>query len=250
MGTNLSIHQRNYDNHILLFPESSRHLTQLIQPEWFTVEYWKVSNGITGKSHGRHITWFIEYEQDEWVLRHYYRGGMIARLSNDSYLYTGIKNTRAFQELYLLDQMHRQGLPVPQPIAARITRQKLVYRADLLMQKIPNGHDLVALLLKEPLREAEWRSIGAMIAKFHSSGIYHSDLNSHNILLDKDNEPWLIDFDKCEKRRPEEQWQHANLTRLKRSLNKEKNKNSDLHFDATNWHWLLQSYHYHTNPND
>ena len=170
-----------------MLPIQEHPLAGKINNDWFDIAYWQNANAVTGESRGRNITWFVDYNQQNWVLRHYYRGGLIARFNNDSYLYTGLKKTRCYLELSLLQTMFEQDLPVPQPIAAKVVKHGLFYRADLLMKKIPNAKDLVACLSSSPLKEEQWHAIGKMVALFHKAGVYHSDLNSHNILLDKND---------------------------------------------------------------
>ncbi len=236
-------------NTTLLLPELNHNLSGLIKDAWFNIDFWSAQNAVTGQSKGRNITWFVGYEDDEWVLRHYYRGGLIGKIMNDKYLFTTKKATRCYQELELLEKMYNEGLPVPKPIAARIIKQKLFYQADLLIAKIPDSQDLVHKLQQSSLTEADWHAMGSMIAKFHELGIYHSDLNAHNILIDKDNMFWLIDFDKCNKRVPDKQWQKDNLSRLHRSFRKERKLHKNFNFDSLAWHWLIQgyqnSYHLH-----
>ena len=50
--------------------------------------------------------------------------------------------TRSFAEWYLTYHLHRAGLPVPAPIAARYVRHGLFYRADLITQRIENSESL------------------------------------------------------------------------------------------------------------
>ena len=72
--------------------------------------------------------------------------------------------------------------------------------------------------------------IGQTIAKFHHHQIYHHDLNIHNIMLDIENEVWLIDFDKCGIRQGSN-WKNSNMARLKRSFEKE----NDYEIFIGNW---------------
>src|SRR5687768_10534560 len=44
----------------------------------------------------------VEHGSQFWVLRHYRRGGLIAKLSQDGYLWTGASRTRSFKEWRLL----------------------------------------------------------------------------------------------------------------------------------------------------
>ena len=55
------------------------------------------------------------------------------------------------------------------------------------------------------------------------SGVNHTDLNIHNILIDDKDKVWIIDFDKCHQA-SEGRWRELNLERLKRSFLKEKGK--------------------------
>jgi len=213
--------------------------------EWFDNDYWREKDAVIGQSKGRHVTWFVKPPQNAaesaWVLRHYYRGGLIAKITLDNFFYSGIKNTRAFKEISLLQTMREMNLPVPKPIGGCVQRKGLFYTADLLMEKIA-ARDLVAKLQVGRLAEKIWTKIGKTIAEFHQKGIYHADLNAHNILLDEEDKIWLIDFDRCEQRALNSSWQQQNLARLKRSFLKEKGLQTQLFFDDENWQWLLAGY--------
>ena len=47
-------------------------------PKMFTGQYWKTQNAITGQATGRGTTYFFKHNKNEYVLRHYRRGGLIA----------------------------------------------------------------------------------------------------------------------------------------------------------------------------
>lgn len=242
METALSISIINQQQNTLLLPEINQQLSSLLKNDWFEIDFWRHLDSVKGQAIGRNITWFVGLDEDEWVLRHYYRGGLVGKLLNDQYLFISIEKSRCYQELLLLESMYNQNLPVPKPIAGRVVKGGLFYRADLLIEKIPHSHDLVNRLQNEELTENQWKAIGVMIAKFHQAGIYHSDLNSHNILIDDSGKFWLIDFDKCERREINNHWQQANLDRLLRSFNKEKGLHDYLHFNDENWGWLMMGY--------
>lgn len=205
-------------------------------------DYWKNQNAITGTAQGRGTTYFIKHLESEWVLRHYYRGGLIGKLIKDSYIFTGFEQTRAAQEFTLLKTLTDLNLPAPKPIAYRVKKLGLTYQADILTERIADAQDLVAILSKKSVSEELWRKIGICIKAFHQHGIYHHDLNVHNILIDKDEKVWLIDFDRGEQRQPNQSWQQANIDRLLRSFNKEKSKLPIFHWQETNWKILVESY--------
>lgn len=86
-----------------------------------------------------------------------------------------------------------------------------------------------------------WHKIGQTVRQLHDAGVYHADLNSHNLLLDKEGKVWVIDFDKGAIRSPGE-WQKANLERLLRSFNKESQLHTSFHFVPENWQTLMNGY--------
>jgi len=218
------------------------HQIESFTPDIFDSEYWQSQGLVVGTATGRGTTYFVQHETGQWVLRHYYRGGLIGKIFNDGFVYLGIDNTRAALEYQLLNTMHDLGLPVPEPIAYRVMRHGLYYRCDLITTRIINSQDLVAVLSKAPLTDKQWRKIGRCIAQFHQHGIYHHDLNSHNILLDDNEKIWLIDFDRGEKRPVKQSWQQANISRLHRSFRKEKTRLSTFHWQESDWQYLMEGY--------
>lgn len=217
------------------------HCVEQISPLFFEPEYWQKQGALTGQAQGRGTTYFIEYQQQAWVLRHYKRGGLIGKLLDDQYLYSTLHNTRVWQELQLLRHMLEKNLPVPTPIAGRVEVNVIYYRGDLITAKIPQARDLHQLLLEKPLELQIWHEIGKTIGRFHQQQIFHHDLNIHNIMLDDKQKVWLIDFDKCALR-PGDDWKKGNLQRLERSLHKEHNKDAAYHFMQDNWQALIAGY--------
>ncbi len=197
---------------------------------------------LTGLARGRGTTWFYAHDELALVLRHYQRGGMIAQLLYDRYLWTGIKRTRAWREWALLAHMYARDLPVPQPIAARVVRSGIWYRADLITRRILFTEPLADKLMHNGLDVPRWRGIGLCIRRFHDAGVYHADLNAHNILLGKENAVYLADFDKGELRKHDQKWKDENLERLHRSLMKLKNANSGFGFGDADWTSLVEAY--------
>lgn len=243
--------------HIALCQDTPTTLT----PAWFSVDFWQQKQAVVGSSKGRYTTWFVAHEQRHWVLRHYWRGGLMAKFSKDAYPYTGLENTRAMAELRLLDVLYREGFAVPKPVAANIIRDGLFYRADIIIERVEGAEDLVAKLSKGAMSDTQWQNLGSAIAKFHQRGVYHADLNAKNILIApnaKLNKPapstdkkaiiealetfYLIDFDRGEMRKVDKKWQKSNLDRLLRSFNKEQSKLPQLAFSRENWASLLQGY--------
>ena len=66
--------------------------------EWFAPDYWSTRHKVVARGGGRGSVAFIRDETRYWVLRHYLRGGWMAKLFRDSYLWTGAERTRSFSE--------------------------------------------------------------------------------------------------------------------------------------------------------
>jgi 3-deoxy-D-manno-octulosonic acid kinase len=221
-------------------PACLGNLPESTQETLFDPEYWRRRGELNAVSGGRGSAWFIASGARQWVLRHFSRGGFIARLSRDSYVWAGEERVRAFAEWRLLDLLSQRGLPVPVPVAARYQRRGLVYRCDLITQRILNAEPMSALLARGPLAagdaaEARWRAVGRAIANLHRAGADHADLNAHNILLDPKGAVSIIDFDRGRLRSPGA-WAARNLQRLQRSLVKLG------HFSPESWSWLMAGY--------
>ncbi|MFO7603004.1 MAG: 3-deoxy-D-manno-octulosonic acid kinase [Gammaproteobacteria bacterium] len=209
-----------------------------ISAAWFQARYWQGAAEPTPAGRGR--SYFIICGAQACVLRHYQRGGLVARLFTDQYLWTGLEQTRPWREWRLLTRMYEQGLPVPKPVAAHVQRQGFYYRGDILLERIVDALPLSRCLQDGALPPHQWQAIGRCIRWFHRQGIYHADLNAHNILL-RDAEVFLIDFDKGEQR-PAGRWCQGNLRRLQRSLTKLANQHPCFAFNVQDWQYLLTGY--------
>lgn len=200
----------------------------------FEADFWRQRNAITGQAKGRGTTLFLHANGQNWVLRHYRRGGLPGKILSDQYFFSGVEKSRPFCEFRLLFAMREMGLNVPQPIAARTVQSGLVYRGDLITAMIPGSNDLHAMLCNAPIAEDLWRDIGIAVAKMHRAGVYHHDLNVRNVMVDGSDTVWIIDFDRCEFR-DGDSWKSQNIARFLRSLEKEKNKNKQFHWQKTDW---------------
>jgi 3-deoxy-D-manno-octulosonic acid kinase len=210
-------------------------------PEIFDPGYWAARQQCEPVAAGRGAAWFVGSEQAPWVLRHYRRGGLMARLSADKYWWYNEVRVRAFAEWRLLKQLHARGLPVPAPVAAAYRRSGATYQCDLLTERIVDAPALSTILQRAPVPESTWRAIGATVARFHQAGVFHADLNAHNILVQPSGLISVIDFDRGRLREPGA-WALHNLQRLNRSLRKIGKHLPERRFTETEWQWLLAGY--------
>jgi 3-deoxy-D-manno-octulosonic acid kinase len=210
-------------------------------PGWFEPAFWQERGELDGEARGRGTVYFTRNGEKGLVLRHYHRGGLIAKLVQDQYIWRGPFETRAFREWQLLYHLHRAGLPVPTPVAARYRRHGLTYTADLITERLMDSQSLASVLRKRGIPILGWITIGRCIRTFHDLGVCHADLNAHNILLVGDDSVYLIDFDRGRLRKPG-LWCDSNLVRLRRSLEKITYKLPPEHFSEADWHGLLDGY--------
>lgn len=216
----------------------------LAQPEieLFMPAFWQAHQQIVSASQGRGEAYFLRLENEsQWVLRHYRRGGLVARLNRDRYLWTGLVRTRAWREWHLLYELYRQGLPVPRPVAAHVHHQDRFYQADIITERVA-GQTLAERLLQAPLPDAQWQAMGACLREFHAHGVYHADLNASNLMITHDEAIALIDFDRGRLRIPHIFWQRRNLARLQRSLEKLTRSQPNVRFGMQEWQLLLSGY--------
>jgi 3-deoxy-D-manno-octulosonic acid kinase len=190
---------------------------------------------------GRGGVSFVAADSGEWALRHYRRGGLVGRMIDDRYLFTGADRTRGFREWRMLAALHARGLPVPRPVATSFRRQGLTYTADLATLRIPRAEPLSARLTARGPGEQPWAAVGRVIRRFHDAGAWHADLNAHNILLDDSDSLWLIDFDRGRFRAPGG-WREASLARLERSLRKIAGEPGAPPFSPSGWAELQAGY--------
>ncbi len=242
------------------------------EPELFEPSFWAARGELVEVTAGRGSAWFIARVPVPWALRHYRRGGLIARLSQDRYVWGGEERVRSFAEWRLLAALAELGLPVPRPVAARYQRAGFVYRCDLITERISGAYPLSSVLARHALEAATWHAVGAAIARFHAAGVDHADLNAHNILLDdagagggerrsvdaididagadggERRSVHILDFDRGRLRGPCAPsarpcaWMSRNLSRLRRSLLKISRVLPGGRFSAAEWGHLLGGY--------
>lgn len=190
---------------------------------------------------GRGSAWHVGDEAGEFVLRRYRRGGLIGRLVSAHYVALGARFSRSYREWALLRELQRRDLPVPEPIGARYRRRGLLYQATLVTRLVADAQTLAERLTEAPLPATDWQRLGALLRRFHDAGVYHADLNAHNILVNGAGAFYLIDFDRGRLRAPGS-WRRRNLARLLRSFEKLGQQSTRWHADDAGWQALMAGY--------
>jgi 3-deoxy-D-manno-octulosonic acid kinase len=221
---------------LLVAPE----LGEAPQAGWFDPAEWRRAGAVAIETSGRGAVLIVAHGNDTWVLRHYRRGGLVARFIDDHYVWFGAERSRAFREWRLLRKLRAVGLPVPNPVAAHVYRTACIYTADIITSYLPDTQKLSWFIAQGRVPESCWRRIGAMIRAVHDQGVDHPDLTAHNVLLDGAGNCFLVDFDNAQVR-PAGEWQRAGVERFNRSLRKVALE-TGTDFDAAAWQELEAGY--------
>jgi 3-deoxy-D-manno-octulosonic acid kinase len=211
----------------------------------FEPDFWASRGAVEPTPGGRGAAWFVSCGEHQWVLRHGRRGGLLAPITFDRYVWVSEARVRTFAEWRLLHWLKERGLPVPKPVAAHYRRVGLIYRCDLITERIRHAWPLSAALAAHALPRDVWYAAGAVIARLHGAGADHADLNAHNVLCGDDAYSAasisVIDFDRGRLRKPGT-WRRTNLLRLRRSLEKISRRLPPDRFSPREWAWLEQGY--------
>jgi 3-deoxy-D-manno-octulosonic acid kinase len=221
---------RYADGHAMLYDAASG---DPAERSWFDPVHWKASGGVALETSGRGAVLIVQRGNEKWVVRHYHRGGFVARFIADHYLWLGLEQCRSFREWRLLRALHDAGLPVPNPIAAHVYRTGPIYTADIITTYLPNTRKLSAFIADGEVPKHCWRAVGRLVRRVHDHGVDHPDLTAHNILLDARGALFLVDFDNA-RVKPMGRWQRTGVQRLQRSLRKVALE-TGTEFDPTAW---------------
>jgi 3-deoxy-D-manno-octulosonic acid kinase len=153
---------------------------------------------------GRGAAWAVELGGVACVVRHYRRGGAVARLLDDRYLRIG--RPRPLREMVASARARERGVRTPEVLATVTYAQGVFYRADIATRFVPDSMDLAAATLgpahlPDGERLAAWTAAGALLRTAFEAGVLHRDLNLRNILVQRtDGElvAWLIDLDRAD----------------------------------------------------
>lgn len=169
-----------------------------------TLYDWAAASAGARSFTGRGAAWAVSTPAGDWVVRHYRRGGAVARVLRDRYLRAGA--SRPLKELRASVAARGRGVPTPEIVAAVVYGAGPVYRADLATRLVPEAADLADVTLgparlAEPGREAAWRAAGALLKLALAAGVEHRDLNLRNILVQRPASraplAFLLDLDRA-----------------------------------------------------
>jgi 3-deoxy-D-manno-octulosonic acid kinase len=175
---------------------------------------------------GRSAAYQVPITGIECVVRHYHRGGFIARFNADRYVNAG--EPRPLRELNASIAARAAGVPTPEVMAAIVYGYGLTYRADLVTRYISDSADLADVSLGEEQwsesdRVAAWSAAGVLLRCAFDAGVKHVDLNLRNVLIARTEQSMnahLLDLDRAHVGSIDDAARHAMLARFHRSRRK------------------------------
>jgi 3-deoxy-D-manno-octulosonic acid kinase len=128
------------------------------------------------------------------VIKYYRRGGAIRYLIKKRYLKCG--KTRSQVEYELLQKVRSLGINAPDPVAFAY-RGRLFYQCWLVTREI-QYHQTLAQLSRSNQEQARMamKAVIRQVSMLIKNKILHADLHPGNVIVDNQNQVYLLDFDK------------------------------------------------------
>ncbi|MGB2928477.1 MAG: lipopolysaccharide kinase InaA family protein [Desulfobacterales bacterium] len=186
------MHQINtYDSYHFGFPSdiADQQLKQLIR--FFNLPKNSVNSALGGRTS---ITVTRLQGIGSVVIKYYRRGGAIRYLIKKRYLKCG--KTRCQIEYELLQKVRSLGINAPEPVAFAY-RGRLFYQCWLVTREIQDHQTLVQISRSnEEQARMAMKAVVKQVSMLIKNKILHADLHPGNVIVDNQNQVYLLDFDK------------------------------------------------------
>lgn len=152
------------------------------------------ANPLSGRIRSHCI--FIE-DLGSVIVKPYFRGGILRHINRRAYLKAG--KPRSVAEFEMLCLVRTIGVNAPEPVAYAFQKKYAVfYHAWLAMMEIPGAIMLGELSRMDPARaRLVLPELEKQINLLWNYGVLHVDLHPGNVLVDDENQVYIIDFDKA-----------------------------------------------------
>lgn len=190
-----------------------------------TLHAWAASVPGAEPFQGRTTAWGVRLPGAaiEVVVRHARRGGVLAPIRGDRYVWPG----RAPWELETSLRLQEAGVRTPDVIAfALYPAGPGLCRCDVATRRLPAGAEFPAAWKGSDAatREALLVAVGTLLRDLRAAGARHADLNAKNLYVARDGgrwHAWVLDVDRVRFHSPNDADVGAqNLARLDRSIRK------------------------------
>ncbi len=170
------------------------------------------------------------------VVRHARRGGLLAGIRGDRYVWPG----RAPWELEASLRLQEAGVRTADVIAYALYEAGPGFcRCDVVTKRLPAGADFPHAWAeaREPEREDLLIAVGSLLRDLRSAGAQHADLNAKNLHMAREAgrwHAWVLDVDRVRFLSPNDpEVGQRNFDRLERSIRKWRDRGSLAMTDAT-----------------
>jgi len=161
----------------------------------------------------------IRWQEEEWVLKSYRRGGIVGRWNSQRYW----GSERFLKELHVAARAQEAGVPTAEVLALVLEAAGLRSTRAWLLTRFLAGAKPLADCGGLPDELQIFRAAGETVRRMHLAGIDHHDLHLGNIVITREPRGprvHIMDWDLA-RVRSEGSWSpFANLVRLWRSLEK------------------------------
>jgi 3-deoxy-D-manno-octulosonic acid kinase len=128
------------------------------------------------------------------VIKYYRRGGAIRYLIKKRYLKFG--KTRCQVEYELLQKARSLGINAPEPVAFAF-KGRLFYQCWLVTREIQDHQTLVQISRSnEEQARMAMKAVVKQVSMLIKNKILHADLHPGNVIVNNQNQVYLLDFDK------------------------------------------------------
>src|SRR5690554_5495799 len=98
----LSVEERHFGSAAMRYDAKVVHKPELRLFDWKD-DQWAAAPVSEG---GRQAAWYVRYGEHDAVLRHYRRGGLAAKISDNRYIWQGARRVRSFHEFEILRSLY------------------------------------------------------------------------------------------------------------------------------------------------
>lgn len=144
---------------------------------------------------GRGVALLVDLAGQRAVVRHYQRGGAVARALGDRYV--RFAPNRVLQELQVSEFARSRSVPTPRVLCAAWYTEGVFHRFDIATEYVAGARDLSAVLFGDAApSEPVLTRVAQLIRTMLDAGLVHRDLNVKNILVGPDR-AYVLDLDRC-----------------------------------------------------
>jgi len=155
-----------------------------------------LSSGELVEGKGRGGVRIVEACGSKLVVRKYFHGGLFRALTRDLFVSRG----RVVSEGEIMAYLRERGFPVAKPFCAVVEVRigaKRLYLATVLEENAVNLLEYLEGCSGERQRMRLAWKLARLMWLLQQSGVYHPDFHLRNVLVTKDKELVLLDFDRA-----------------------------------------------------